>query len=345
MRRIRPAHAAAPCLVWGALALASAPASAQSAADVTTAEKLYAQGSALVDGGRYEEGCPKLDSAQKLVMGIGVTLYVGACHEHRGELLRAWEQFKKAEDLAAARGDPRRSVARGRADRLWPRLAKIEIVAPVAAEAAGLVLAVDDVTVPRSAWGTERPVDAGVHRIRASAPDREPWQVATDVQPGPAVAVSVPPLKMLAAPSASPPPSAPPAPGHAAPVADSHVPSVGSAPAPLTPQRVAAFAVLGVSAVGFGVALAFGISAKVKMDDSNSSGHCLPNDHCDATGLAERSSALTDAGISTGTFIAGAACLAGGVALYLSAPRRETTVVLIPRAETVGASVLLESRW
>jgi hypothetical protein len=81
------------------------------------------------------------------------------------------------------------------------------------------------------------------------------------------------------------------------------------------------------------------------MDDSNTSGHCLPNDHCDSTGLGQRSSALTDAAVSTGSFIASAACLAGGVALYLTAPRRETSVALVPRPETAGASVLLERRW
>ncbi len=343
MKRYRPAQASL-YLACGAFLSAPTLARAQSAADMNVAETLFAQGSALVDSGHYEEGCPKLESAQMLVVGIGVTLYVAACHEHRGQLLRAWEQFKKAEDLAAAKGDSRRNVAHDRAQRLWPQLAKLQIVVAAHPDS-DLVIEDNDIPVSPSAWSPERPVEPGEHRIGASAPHREPWQSTIDVAPGRTVAVSIPMLRPIVIASASAPSPALPPVASASPVTPSPSPAVTAAPSSLGPQRVAALAVLGASAVGFGLGIAFGIDAKAKLDDSNGSGHCQPDDRCDSVGRAERSSALTSAGVSTAGFVAGTACLAGGLVLYLTSPKREPGVALVPRVEYGGASVLLERPW
>ncbi len=328
---------------------------AQSGDDAAAAEALFAQGSALVASGRYEEGCPKLERAQQLVKGIGVTLYVGACYERRGELLRAWEQFKAAEELAASKGDSRRAVARDRIAQLWPRLAKLEIVVPAGSASPDLAITDGEGTVPRAAWGTERPVEPGVHRIRASAPDRDSWEISVEIRADTAaVVVEVPPLRPVVAPVLSS--SAAPMPPPPGPTVVSSLPPPPSTDSParrgpgahadsITTQRLASFALLGVGAIGVGVGIAFGFDAKSKMDDSNSSGHCKPNDRCDATGLAERSDALSAAGISTGSFVVAAGCVLGGIVLYLTSPRHEPAVSMVPRAERNGASLFLERAW
>jgi hypothetical protein len=337
----------AAILVGTACASWSRGVGAQTAEEVAYAEKLFAEGSALVKSGRYDEGCPRLQQAQKLVRGIGVTLYVGACYEQRGELLRAWEEFKAAEETAAARGDGRAGVARDRREKVWPRLARLEIVVPAASDAADLVVTDDDVAVPRDAWSSERPVEPRAHRIRASARGREPWELSVEARAGSVVAVEVPPLKPVAvapAPSSSPATAASVlAPAVA--VAPSPPPRRDSRPAPLAPLPAVAVAAWGVSAIGFGLGIGFGLDAKSKMDASNAGGHCQPNDRCDATGLSLRSNAMTSAAYSTADFVVGAACLAGGLVLYLTTPRRETVVAVSPGAEEGGVSLAIRRPW
>jgi hypothetical protein len=340
--------ALAASLAWGACTSSSRRAAAQTAEDLASAEKLFAEGSKLVSSGRYDLGCPELERAQRLVMGIGVTLYVGACHEQRGELLMAWEQFKTAEEMATAKRDPRSSVAHERREKLWPRLAKLDVVVPPASDAVDLVVAVDGVPLPRVAWSSERPVEAGAHRIGASAPGREPWELSIEVGAGLTVAVQLPPLKPGAvAPVPPPSPATAPlavAPGGAITPSTSSVP-IGRPTPPLATQSVVAFAALGLGAVGFGVGVAFGLDAKSKMDASNANGHCQPDDRCDSTGLSLRSSALTSAGVSTAGFVVGAASLAGGLVLYFTTARREPAVAIVPRAEEGGATLLLRRQW
>jgi hypothetical protein len=336
------------CLVLLLLGAAAygRPANAQSAADVAEAEALFSRGSSLVNSGRYDEGCPKLERAQALVMGIGVTLYVGDCFERRGDTLRAWQQFKAAEQLASAKGDRRQRIAHDRADRLWPMLPKIRIVVPAASESVGLIVTDDGNEVPHAEWSIDRPVEARVHRIRASAPDREPWQLSVDVPAGARpVAVEVPPLRVSAAPTpvaaqvSAPAPAANPA---SVPQSAPPQPSPSNA---VPPRRIAAIALLGAGALGVGLGAAFGLDAKSKLDDSNASGRCQPNDRCDPTGLSERSSALNSATISTIGFIAGGACLTGGVALILMSPKREPAVSLLARPERAGVSLNLQHVW
>jgi hypothetical protein len=320
---------------------------AQTAEEVASAEKLFAEGSALVRSGRYDDGCPRLERAQKLVRGIGVTLYVGACREQRGELLRAWEEFKAAEEMAAARGDSRLAVARDRREKVWPRLAKLEIVVPTASDAADLVVTDDDVAVPRAAWSSERPVEPRAHRIRATAKGREPWELSIEARAGSAVTVEVPPPKPVAVAPPAPSSSETTAPtlAPAVAVAASPPPRRDSRPAGPAPLPALAVAALGVGAIGFGVGIGFGLDAKSKMDASNASGHCQPDDHCDPTGLSLRSNAMTSATFSTAGFVVGGACLAGGLVLYLTTTRREPVVAVVPRAEEGGASLLVRRAW
>jgi hypothetical protein len=329
------------CASW------SRGAGAQTAEEVVYAERLFAEGAALVTSGRYDAGCPRLEQAQKLVRGIGVTLYVGACYEQRGELLRAWEEFKAAEEMAAARGDSRLGVARDRREKVWPRLARLTVVVPAASDTADMVVTDDGVAVPRDAWSSERPVEPRAHRIRASAKGRQPWELSIETRAGYVVAVEVPQLKPVAgAPAAPPSPAtAAPTPAPAIAVAAAVPPGRDSRPAPLALQPVVAVAALGVSAIGFGVGVGFGLDAKSKMDASNAGGHCQPGDRCDSTGLSLRSSALTSATFSTAGFVVGAACLAGGLVLYLTTTRREPVVAVIPRAEDGGAGLLIERSW
>jgi len=329
------------------VALGAQPARADDhdAANFRTANARFNRGKTLMDEGRYLEACPVFEGAQQLVLGIGVTLYLADCYERTGRLMFAWEQFDKARQLAESNHDARVVVARERADRLWPKLPKLLLVVPSSVDVPGLVLTEDDATVDRSAYNTERPAAPGTHRFRAQVPDRTPWESSVEIAVSPGTQrVEVPPLAVRE-------------PAVAATVTPSLSPSVAlqpsAEPAPrlmdhstrMPPQRVWGIAVAGVGVVSLAVSAVLGLEAKAQMDDSNSSGHCQPNDHCDATGLAERSDAITKASWSTITAVGGVACVAGGAFLYFTARDVAPGVALAARPQRGGASLLLEGRW
>jgi hypothetical protein len=340
------------------LLFATPPARASDTApqDFATATALFEQGSRLLDAGRYAEACPRLEAAQRLVQGIGVTLYLAECYEQTGHLVSAWVQFDKARALAESRQDRRAELARGRAASLWPRLPKLMLVVPAGADVPGLVVTDDGEPVDHAAYNVERPAEPRMHHVRARAPDRTPWETAVVIAAAPdTTRVEVPQLPdssvVASPPTGGPAVLAPKGPDRSAanpggadrPVAMALPPLQSGRP---STQRVVGIALFGVGAAGLVTGAVFGIDAKSKMDDSNASGHCQPDNHCDATGLSERSSALTAATISTIGFIGGVAFLAGGAALYLTAPDDRPPVIgLMARSVPGGASVGLEGRW
>lgn len=331
-------------------------------AELATANALFQHGKSLLDAHRYTEACPKLEAAQRLVAGIGVTLYLGECYEQTGRPVRAWEQFTRARELAEAAKDARARVARERADRLWPTLAKLTVVVAPAAQVEGLQVTLDGTPLDPVALGVERPTEAGTHHVRARAPDRMPWEVDVDVPSTPAaVRVEVPRLAETERPLAA---TAPQPEDHAAPAAAAAA-EAGSAPialgapapaslapppraersAPMHPQRVAGLVVFGVGVAGVAAGGVLGVVAKSQTDQSNRDGHCQANDQCDATGLAERADAITKATLSTGAIVAGVACMAGGALLWFTAPDRPPLVAVGASPAPGGGAVLVRGRW
>jgi hypothetical protein len=337
------------------LVLAASPARASDTTpgDLATARTLFEHGSSLLNAGRYAEACPKLEAAQRLVHGIGVTLYLGECYEQTGRLVSAWEQFDQARGMAESQQDGRAELARGRAASLWPRIPKLTLVVPPYADIPGLVVTDDGQQVDHAAYNVERPAEPRMHHLRARAPDRTPWETSVEVTAASeTIRVEVPRLRdsSIAAPS----PTA--RDGSAVLDASAASPPGADRPAPMaltavqsgrpSTQRVAGVALFGVGLAGLVAGATFGLEAKSKMDESNAGGHCQSDNHCNATGLSERSSALTAATISTLGFIGGVAFLAGGTALYLTAPDHHPPVVgLVARSEHGGASVGLQGRW
>ncbi|HEX8796913.1 MAG TPA: tetratricopeptide repeat protein [Polyangiaceae bacterium] len=341
------------------LSLGARPARASDAdpGNLGPATTLFQRGKALVDAGKYAEACPVLENAQQLVLGIGVTLYLADCYEHTGRLVPAWQQFEKARQLAESNHDARAGVALDRAARLWPKLPKITYVVLPSVDVAGLTLTEDGATVDHAVFNQERPVVPGTHRIRAEARGRKPWEKTVDVTASAATArVEVPLLAedlpavspTAAAPSSLSTPTAPPPNGASSdPPRSSDVSWLMDHPRRMPAQRIWGLAVLGAGAAFLTVSAVLGLEAKSQMDDSNASGHCQPNDRCDAAGLAERSDAITKATWSTVAAVGGVAGVMGGALLYLTAKDAppERSVSLAARTQGPGASLLLEGHW
>lgn len=302
-------------------AVAPALARAQSASDKTAAEVLFEQGKKLMAEGKLAEACPKLAESNRLDTGVGTMLYLADCYERRGMTASAWGQFREAAAVAARNGDKREKVARQRASKLEPQLAKLVVVAE-ARETAGLEIRRDGDLVPPAAWGEEIPVDPGTHVLRATAPLKKPWQAEVNVTAASGVVRAVIPA-LDDAPQE-----------RAAPVATGAGASAGlrgadtgegAAPSPGATQRLISYVAAGVGVVGLGTGTALGFAAKGKFDESNSSGNCAPSNQCNATGLKQRNDATGLAGAATGVFIGGAVLVAAGVALYLTAPSSPRT--------------------
>jgi hypothetical protein len=99
--------------------------------------------------------------------------------------------------------------------------------------------------------------------------------------------------------------------------------------------------VTGAGVVGIVVGAVFGGMAKSRFDASNSGSPppCNAADECDPHGLSLRHDAKAAATASTIAFIAGAGVAAGGLVVYLTAPRRPSTALTIVPAATAGGGV------
>jgi hypothetical protein len=168
------------------------------------------------------------------------------------------------------------------------------------------------------------PIDPGVHTVSAAAVGREPWSTSVHMEPQTGtLQVTVPLLPpVLSAKPAAPPPPAKPSPRD----------SAGST------QRGIGLIAGGVGLAGLIVGGVLGLRAKSTYDDSNSGGHCLSDNQCDATGREDRSNAYSLATASTVVVIGGAAALGGGAIVYATTPG-EATVNVTPNARTLGFSL------
>jgi hypothetical protein len=190
-------------LLFALLVLPSA-ASAQSTErpeDQAAARTLFEQARSLVKAGDYAAACPKFEAASRLYVSPGTLLNLGDCHEQLGQTASAWTRFGEAASVAARMGrDETAEEARRRQRAIQPRLMHVSI--RVSSPVPGLVVERDGIAIAAAAWGSSLPVDAGQHRLTASAPDHEPWSTSFELsRAGETVIVDVPALEALTEPS------------------------------------------------------------------------------------------------------------------------------------------------
>jgi hypothetical protein len=336
-------------VILAAVAATPAAAYAQSKEDLANADALFNAAKAMLDAGQYVDACGKFAESKRLAPGLGVTLYLADCYERIGRTASAWTEFKTAEGLARARSDQRAEVARGRAQALEPNLERLTVIVAPTVPRAGLRVLLDGVPIAPEEWGLAVAVDPGDHVVVASAPDHTDRSVPVHV--GPEAPTATARIDRLDAPAALPK-----APGAQAPalVPLATEPGPSSLPAPETssssdPGAVNRWIGIGVGAlgvVGISVGSAFGLDARSKLQQSNVS-DCNPSDHCNADGLALRKEAGDAASLSSVFFVLGGVAIAGGVALYITAPRAPSGVALTlaPAPVAGGGCALLRGSF
>jgi hypothetical protein len=176
----------------------------------------------------------------------------------------------------------------------------------------------DGTLVGPAQYDTMIPLDPGPHRVSATARGKSWEQPATLTIDGATTKVTIPvlgeeapPPQIVAEPTkVESPREDPPPPDQ---------PSTGST------QRTLGVITLGVGLVGVGVGTFFGIQSMMKSSDANQ--ECDPRG-CSPAGVTLRNDAISAGDISTISFIAGGVLFAGGVTLYLTAPRPPDTASL-----------------
>jgi hypothetical protein len=191
-----PSAASSAAAVTSVEPAAREPAAGEpSAADRAAAQVLFDEGRTLMEKGRQAEACPRFEQSEKLEPGLGTRFHLANCYEAVGKLASAFALFLEVAAEAEARGQAERErVARSRARAVEPRLARISIEVPYASSPA-LRVERDGALVGSAQWGLPVPVDAGVHRVDASAPGRVTWHTEVEVrEEGSVTRIDVPPL-------------------------------------------------------------------------------------------------------------------------------------------------------
>ena len=298
-----------------------------SADEKALASMLFQEGRSLMAAGRIAEACQKLEESQRLDPGGGTLLNLALCHEQEGRLARSWSEFKEAAIVARRNSRQDREIeAASHISALEPRLSRLTIVVPAGTQVEGLVIERDGHEVGPGAWSTAIPVDGGVHVVRATALGRDPFTTTIVMgKEGDEQTVEIP---VLATPVVVvTPPRVPP-------------PSVGAAPTlpTFTPARLRW---MGIGTAGVGVvllgtagyALASALSAK-----SASNSNCFV-DGCNATGIQQRSDAVSRGNLATLLGVSGAVLVGAGATLLYLAHRSSTTASATARARQREAQV------
>lgn len=323
------------CTTWLSLAAAfvatmlpARPAAAQNAQDKAAAEALFDEAKKLFLDKKFTEACPRFERSLKLDPGIGTRLYLADCYESSGRFASAWAMFREAAAAAksAGQGD-RETVARKRAADLEPKLFRLTL--NVASPAPGLKVTRNDVEERPETWNVSLPVDAGKYTITATAPGKKPWSGSVEIPAGPGD-------KSLSIPALEDDPNA-----HA--VETPKGPPGGSPPdTGLGTQRIAGLLIGSVGVLSLaGSAVLTGVAAS---KNSTAKAAC-PQPACsDASGVDAGKAAARLADAATGSLVGGAVLAAGGLVLFLTAPKRPASSAWIAPVVGPGTAGIVAGR-
>jgi hypothetical protein len=180
---------AALIVLAGALVTASSPAAPTDA--IEHARQLFGQAEADEDAERWLAALDKLHAVAQVKLTAGVRYHLALCEQHLGQLARALDDYRAAEDQARFEGakDVLRLVGKQLVT-LEPRVPRltVHVVPPLASASVKL----DGDPLPSGPAGAAIPVDPGVHHIEVNAPGRSPSAADITLQEHEARTVELP---------------------------------------------------------------------------------------------------------------------------------------------------------
>jgi tetratricopeptide (TPR) repeat protein len=283
--------------VAAVLALAPAPAAADKA------DALFAKGKAQLAKKEYAEACTTFEQVDALDPAVGAKLNVAKCYQEWGKLVRARKWYADAAKMASSTGDKRAAKIKSLIEEIDPDIPRLTVVVPEGADVGAAAIKLDGESVAEAELGREMRVEPGPHVLTYSVDGKEKTKtIAIERGGAREVTLDLPGGKAAGGGKGKDgPDEAPPQPGRT--------------------RRIAGFALMGAGAVSIGIASYLAIDAR---GDYNSalSMYCMDaKDMCNDEGLRLTGDARSQANLGTVFAIVGVAAAAGGVALYLTAPR------------------------
>jgi hypothetical protein len=312
------------CLVLVASTAAADPAVRDD--DKLEADRLFAEGRALLDQGKRKEACEKFDlSIRKDPRAVGTILNLGLCAEEAGQVATAVRYYAEARARAKDQElTEHQQAAENKLALLAPRVPHLAIVLPPGAPADARVIV--DQLVLASDQLADVTLDPGERTVVVTAHDRLPYETKITVVEGAHQTLAIPALR------------------------GAHTVVVQQSSKRLWGKILVGS---GVALAGLGAGLGlygrsqywdqFPQGASDGRDVADATHHCftaMGARHCDAVGASHVSTAreLEQAGIITG--IVGVVAAGVGTYLWLTSPAEVSVEVDRDRA-----AVAVTTRW
>jgi hypothetical protein len=284
------------------------------------ATALFDQGIKDMQAGNTELACKELAASLQRYTDSGTKGALAECYTKLGKVASAWNLWRDLADTAPS-ADLRKDAA-GNAYQLEARLSRF-VIRLKAQPPRGLAVTVADSPVADPTLAVPLPVDPGAFTARASAPGYEDWSLELTASEGKTTIVEIPALTAKPEPKPAPLPATVPTNG-------TQVVSVGPSPTDVTATRHSRHLIgfsLGVAGlVGVALAGTFGgvASSQWSTAQADCGGHINACPMADVSkSTTEVSSAQSSALVATVSGTVGAAALAAGVIVYLTAPSAE----------------------
>ena len=283
------------------------------------ADKLFKEGIALFDQGKFDEACEKFEqSIARDPHAIGTLMNLGRCNERRGKVATALKRFQEAYDRASqANAIAMRDAAQERIGALTGQVPVVTI-SRAGPPLEGEKLVVDDEVIALTR--TELLLDPGTHTFVLTAPGRLPYETKLHVTTKTTLKVELPVLQ---------------------------VPKQDTVRIRASSRRIAGkvgtFGGAGLILVASGVALYAKRDYDKQFDDPDGSGplmaNCDPIDKgCNEAGHSRTQRDRNIAITATVVGAVGLAAAATGIVLWITAPTEERTVTPTLGPTSVGVS-------
>ncbi len=294
---------------------------------------LYHEGVDAAVAGRWAEAKERFVAVLAIRSSPKVLFSLAQVEEKLGQVASASADYGRALDAARGAGEADVAAAAEQARAgIAPKLPHVRVVVAGTASATatldGQPIAIDAVVA----------VDPGTHAIVVSAAGMPSSTTSVTIAEGQQREVPVH-LQAEGVEPVATPAAAPTTPGSSEPVSERPAAASGSSSWPTV-----GLALAGAGVVGLGIGAVFGIEAKSKYDQSNTSG--CTGDNCSQQGAQIRRDALSAASASNVAFAIGGALAAGGIVLWLVArPSGDAGVGVAPVAMGAGGGVVLTGGW
>jgi hypothetical protein len=296
----------ASCLIG--LSAGGAQAAPVDEASRATARKLGYSGVEAYQAGDFSAASDKLERAYHVLRVPSVGLWSARALAKLGKLVEASERYMEVQQLSGSTGNE--EVQKGALTDvatdlavLTPRIPHVTVQVQGAAAAEVSVL-VDGTPIAPDLIGEARPVNPGRHQIEGT---RGSEHAVVDVTLG--EGEQKPALLRFGVPVQASPPA----------LIDDRTQLQSPTPSKLGTQRTLALVAGGIGVVGVGIGTLFGLKSKSSHDEAAK--YCAGAICTDPRGVTAGNDAHAAGNVSTIAMIVGAAGLAGGVVLWLSAPK------------------------